>query len=56
MTATTPATSNIYFYVSYSDKNYAKSLGCKWDIQKKLWYIDINHINKPMMYKMYRVA
>ena len=47
---------DVYFYVSYNDKEHAKSLGCKWSPQKKLWYIDADNTNISTMYKMYRVC
>ena len=47
---------DVYFYVSYNDKGHVKSLGCKWDLQKKLWYMDVDNTNISTMYKMYRVC
>ena len=52
----TPTTKRIYFYVSYNDRDYAKSAGCKWDIQKKMWYMDADNTNISTMYKYYRVV
>lgn len=52
MTSTEPQV--IYFYVPYNEKVYVKALGCKWDIQKKLWYINVNHFNKPIMSNCFR--
>lgn len=46
----------IYFYVPYSEKSYAKSMGCIWDIRRKLWYINSDHINKKTMCFSYRVC
>lgn len=53
MTATSK---RVYFHVSYNEKNYAKSLGCKWDIQQKLWYMEDIDSNLSTMYKYYRVV
>lgn len=36
----------IYLYVAYEQKDIAKSLGAKWDPQKKLWYAPDNSFTK----------
>jgi hypothetical protein len=28
----------LYLYVPYEQKDYAKSVGCKWSPEKKQWY------------------
>lgn len=55
-TTTTPTVKqDIYFYVPYNEKDYVKSLGCRWDVQRKKWYINAEHINKKTMCFYYRV-
>lgn len=44
----------IYYYVPYSEKDYVKALGCKWDVQRKLWHINANHMNKSIMSNCFR--
>ncbi len=36
----------IYLYVSYDQKDIAKSLGARWDPEKKLWYAPDNSFTK----------
>jgi len=54
----------VYLYIPFSDKEYAKELGCRWDPNMKKWYsIDsdkgkcnislcIQKWNKPEPFKM----
>ena len=28
----------VYLNIPYSDKDYAKNLGCRWDPERKSWY------------------
>lgn len=28
----------VYLFIPYSDKEYAKTLGCRWDPERKNWY------------------
>lgn len=41
-----PADEPIYLNVVYADKDYAKSLGAKWDAEKKSWYIPAGTYDK----------
>jgi hypothetical protein len=39
-----PENIRVYLHVPYEDKEDAKSLGCRWDPEKKKWYcIDNDH-------------
>lgn len=33
-----PMNVRVYLYVPFKDKDYAKELGCRWDINRKKWY------------------
>lgn len=43
-----PLELRVYFYVRFEDKDIAKSLGCRWDPYRKMWYsLDSNQgLNK----------
>jgi hypothetical protein len=45
-----------YISVLFEDKDYAKSLGAKWDGEKRKWYIpeNINEINKLKLQEKYK--
>lgn len=51
----TASIERIYFVVPYKEKEYVKSLGCKWDIQRKKWYINNENNNTKIMRFHYRV-
>lgn len=44
----------IYFDVPFNERGFAKSLGCKWDIQRKKWYIYSDNVNIKTMNHHYR--
>ena len=35
--------------VSYSDKDTAKGLGARWNNQNKLWYVENDNLNQPIL-------
>lgn len=41
----------VYLKVPFSEKDEAKSLGAKWDVEKKLWYIYGNLTESPAFSK-----
>jgi ribonuclease HI len=45
----------IYLNVSYNDKDDAKFLGARWDINKKKWYTLDNNKNKEILFKKYGI-
>ena len=43
----------INLVVPYSEKDTAKSIGCRWDGDDKLWYIMHPHYNRTTHPKLY---
>ena len=44
-----------YIALDYTDKDDAKLLGCKWDIDAKKWYFTDNNKNKDEILRKYNV-
>ena len=44
----------IYLDVSYDQKDIAKQLQCKWDVNKKKWYIYDDNTNKDLIKNMFK--
>ena len=44
-----------YLAVPFEEKDEAKSLGAKWDIECKKWYCDKNNINYEILLKKWKV-
>ena len=46
---------NIYLDIPFSQKDYVKELGCKWDLMLKLWFITKGHTNVEMLLDRFNV-
>ena len=44
----------IYLNVPFKEKDEAKNMGCKWDIEKRKWYILSNNKNKTELLSKYK--
>jgi ribonuclease HI len=44
----------IYLNVSYDQKDIAKQLECKWDVNKKKWYIYDDNTKKELIINMFK--
>ena len=42
-----------YLSVSYEKKEYAKSRGCRFDGEEKLWYLESNDISSKQAYELF---
>lgn len=52
--SSTSSISRIYLNVPYSDKDYAKSKGCRWDVNKKSWFLLDDNPNKSLLISKFK--
>jgi len=46
-------TTRIYLNIPFKEKDKAKELNCKWDSDKKQWYILSSIVNCDLVVKLY---